>query len=297
MEYEFIFDFTKNHEILAPIVRLSEYCNWLNVTYRGKFRLPAKYYKNESNHVFIAFILLITIFYEKEAYKRFGYLILLEKIVKNDFEITLKIYSLFPAFLKTIDNKIDFEKELIIKNNYQGIGYWLNAWDKKIDTYELKNSCVGWLEKFALTKQRKYDLVRELHSRRYISEILPGHNSTWLLSEFSIFLHSIECYRENVNQIYLAFKKHLDNLDDFAKKPDRYIANDLFRDFDGYIDTVARDAAELDPDFDKNYFRVYLSAQRSENAYAKNNKLQLVNLKHKTSSKRGRKLGQKTRQY
>lgn len=284
---------TEKGDIIAPDIHITKYCNYLNTLLKGVFTIPARHYKEPDKYVLIGFYLLQSIFSEEDSDFKFVALQLLERIVTEDYDITLKIYELIPLAAIIFKPDTTAEQLAIIKQNYDGVSCWLDAWHKKIDTYQLKHSAINWLEKTAFTKLKRYDLIRELHSNKYLDEFLPGHNSSWLIAEMSILLSAVKSDVPNVDQMYLGCKQHIDNLDDFSKKPDHYLTNDLIGNFALYIDTVARNKAEVNKYFDTNYFRPYLAAQRSENAHTKKAKLELVSIAKPQQSKRGRKMGQK----
>lgn len=290
-------DLTIKGDILAPEIHISEHCKSLNLLLKGVFTIPAKYYNEPDKHVIIALYLLGSLFSDLPGDVKYIHLQLLESIVRDNYELTLEIYKNMFVVSTIFKPNLSIEYLLIIKNFYDNTTLWLNAWHKKLNTYDLKNSSINWLEKTAFTKVKRYDLIRELHSNNFLSESFAGHNSSWLIAETSILLSAINNDTPNINQMYLGYKAHIDNLNDFSKIPDQYETDDLMSNFSIYIDTIARNKAETHNYFDTNYFKPYLAACRSENAYTQKGKLELIPITKPKQSKRGRKMGQKRKKY
>lgn len=291
----YTFNWGKHSRIKTPTIKITDYNKLFDVTYTGKFSLGRAFSTTENNEIIIVLTLLIAIYADESDYNKYGYLTILNKIIEKDYIMCLKIFRRFGSILSLIDfNKYYSGNDVCkIKNFYEGQSVWLHYWNEKESTQDLKDSNIYWCEKFALTNLRKYEMIMEMYNRNCGFEDIPSHNIAWILCEFSKFLKAINCPAENITQLYKSSKQYIDNLSNFSKVPDSYKMTNYFEEFDELINSKTRNLAEKDTDFDKNYYKPWVTASRSSNAYAKKEKLELIGATAPT--KPGRKLGQKAK--
>lgn len=283
------------HYIKTPKIKIMNYNELLDITYSARFSLGAKYSSTETNYSLIGIFLLLGIFLDEEPCNKCGYLTVLNKIIGSDYERCLNIFRMFGSISLCFNwakYSNETEANKIIKF-YEGKYAWLNYWHRKESTQDLKNSPIYWCEKFALETRRKYEMIMEMYSRNQGDELITSHNTAWLISEFNCFIRALNCNCENINQLYENTRWYINNLTDFSKTPDSYIGEEFFEEVNTLMVSKARTLAENEPDFDKNYFKPWITAYRSSNAYTKKEKFELMGAT--APKKRGRKLGQKSK--
>ena len=214
-----------------------------------------------------------------------------------DKKSVIEIIGLLPAFgeFKNVF-KSDKERDLTI-DFYTGLKEWLHHWEDNLDTSDIQFSYYAAYEGFAIEAKRRYELISALFSRKQIDETLfINPNLAWLLAQTSIFWGQMDNKCGSREELYQNVREYLDQLEYFGEDPPNYeVTNEdvQLNHADIYFDTLARNLAVDDSDFDKYYFKPYMMAKRQWNSYGRK-KLEMFHVGETPAKKRpGRKLGYK----
>jgi hypothetical protein len=203
----------------------------------------------------------------------------------------IEIMKSFPFSLmkKTRLNQKENEVAETIKSDYAMTTTFLEGWETGKDMSFFKREHTLLFEKFALLSEARYKKIRGLHSETIFLEIFPEKLSIgfiWLLCEAAVCRQKIATsgldFQElnlKVSQgkeaLYQGKKKYIDILWDSASEScESQILpiESLLTLFDREITKLAWNLARSNPDFDKDYFKPFLRAEKSYNTYARRNK-------------------------
>ncbi|MBN8564115.1 MAG: hypothetical protein J0L70_26620 [Leptolyngbya sp. UWPOB_LEPTO1] len=160
------------------------------------------------------------------------------------------------------------EPEVAHESNYWiGIAGWLLFWEKRSEP--LKSILdQGWksYEPRARIAELRYQMIRKLVDERQLSpDIFPSPELPWLLAEVACCrqrLYSLDMHTPK-NRFYDSRIEEIHALNAFDSPLETQTSQGLdkllFR-FDTVVETAAREYAERDTTFDRQYFKPYLSA-------------------------------------
>jgi hypothetical protein len=199
----------------------------------------------------------------------------------------IEIMKSFPFSLmkKTRLNQKENEVAKIISLDYAVTTTFLEGWETGNDMSFLKREYTLLYEKFALLSESRYKKIRGLHSKMTFHEKFSV-GFIWLLCEAAVCRQKIATsgldFQElnlKVNPgkeaLYQSKKKYIDILWDSASEScESQILpiESLLTLFDREITKLAWNLARSNPDFDKDYFKPFLRAEKSYNTYARRNK-------------------------
>jgi hypothetical protein len=199
----------------------------------------------------------------------------------------IEIMKSFPFSLmrKTRLNQKENEVAEIIRLDYAVTTAFLEGWETGKDMRFLKRDCTVLCEKFALLSEARHKKIRGLHARmRVLDKFSTGF--IWLLCEAAVCRQKIATSGldfQGLNlkasygkeALYQSKKKYINALWSFESESCETqilsIESHLTL-FDREITSQAWNLAKSDPDFDEDYFKPFLRAEKSYNTYARRNK-------------------------
>ncbi|MBD0263216.1 MAG: hypothetical protein ICV78_10965 [Tolypothrix sp. Co-bin9] len=214
-----------------------------------------------------------------------------------DKSSAIELIEFLPALASAKKMFLTDEQCDITRRYYTGMSKWLRCWEDNVETSELQKSEYAIYEGAAVEAKRRYELISALFSRDLVDKIFfPNTNLSWLLAQTSIFWGQMGNKCSSREELYQNVREYVNSLDDFGGEPPSYqdtLENTQLYHADSYFDTLARDVAANDCDFDNYYFKPYILAKRQWNSYGRK-KLEMVHIgKIPPKPRRGTKLGYK----
>jgi Fe-S-cluster containining protein len=203
----------------------------------------------------------------------------------------IKIFSFFPIFLLAKPPLCPEKLQELydISYVYQGIASFLWHWEKGISVTDLHQTPWKHLECFALQSESRYKLIRGLFDRGKVNtKIFPTIVFAWIMYE------SAACRRKNEGTknktaIYEHNKEFFDKFSDFEIPFRSYSIKGLEGlaiNCDYIFDSLGRQTAQEEIDFDKFYFRPYIEISRRCNAALRKPIFKILHLEEPDPPKR-----------
>jgi len=216
----------------------------------------------------------------------------------------IKIFSFFPIFLLAKPPLCPEKLQQLSDISYdrQVIAPFLWHWEMGIPATDLLHQ-KPWkhLECFALRSESRYKLIRGLFDRGKVNtKIFPTVVFAWIMDE------SAACRRKNEGtknktKIYEYNKKFFDKFSDFEipfRSPSIKSLKELAIKCDYIFDSLGRQTAKEEPDFDNFYFRPYIEISRRCNAAQRKPIFKVVHLEEPDPpERRGPLPGRKRRRH
>ena len=183
----------------------------------------------------------------------------------------IKIFSFFPTFLlaKPPSCPKKLQELYDVSCDRQVIASFLWRWEMGIPATDLHQTPWKHLECFALRSESRYKLIRGLFDKGKVNtKIFPTVVFAWIMDE------SAACRRKNEGtknktRIYEHNKEFFDKFSDFEilfRSPSIKSLEELAINCDYIFDSLGRQTAKEELDFDNFYFRPYIEISRRCNA-------------------------------
>lgn len=203
----------------------------------------------------------------------------------------IKIFSFFPfpllAKLPSCPKKL--QKLYRVSYVRQGIASFLWNWEKGIPVTDLHQTPWKHLECFALQSESRYKLIRGLFDRGKVNtKIFPTIVFAWIMHEAAACRRRNEGTK-NKTTIYEHNKEFLDKFSDLEISLPSYSIKSLEGlaiNSDYLFDSLGRQTAQEEKDFDSFYFRPYIEISRRCNAALRKPTLEILHLEEPDPPKR-----------